>query len=286
MDLLAYFYHPRIDPVAFELGPLAVRWYGLSYLLGFVLCYIGLRGMIRRGMLRMTADGLGDLMTWIILGVILGGRLGWLIFYYRPGAEPVPWYEPLAIWRGGMSFHGGLLGVAVVLIVWTRRKQTPFWNLADSAALVTPIALMLGRIANFINAELFGRPTTVPWGMIFPDPRQPIYPNPVYEPFARHPSQLYEAFLEGPVLLGLLWLIWYLFRPKEGRIAALFVVFYGIIRFSVEFTRQPDEQLGYIAFGWLTMGQLLSFVMALLGLFLWHRAGKRNLPTALPRESA
>ena len=157
-----------------------------------------------------------------------------------------------------MSFHGGLMGVLVALLLWTWRRRAPFWNVADSLALVTPLGLFFGRIANFINAELVGRPTAVPWGVIFPG-----------DSVARHPSQLYEAVLEGPLLLLVLWCFFRLRRSSDGQTAALFLICYGLFRFAVEFTRQPDEQLGFIAFGWPTMGQLLSAALALAGLALW-----------------
>lgn len=265
MGFLAALRFPEIDPVALRLGPLAVRWYGIAYLLGFLAAYLALRTMIRRGMLRITESQLGDLLVWMVIGVMVGGRAGWWLFYHRAGEDPEPWYEPLAIWNGGMSFHGGLLGVAVVFAVWSRLRGASLWNLADCAALVTPFGLFFGRIANFINAELVGRPTSLPWGVIFPG-----------ESVARHPSQLYEALLEGPLLLIMLWSAWWLLRPREGRIAALFVMLYGIIRFGVEFTREPDPQLGFIAFGWLTMGQLLSGVIVLIGAILWWSRGRRE----------
>ncbi len=229
----------------------------LAYLLGFLLAYLGLRRLIRRGELRLTYEGLADLVGWLIAGVVVGGRAGWWIFYHRGGGVE-PWYEPFAVWHGGMSFHGGLAGVAVVLCIWARAKKAPFWHIADAAALVAPVGLFFGRVANFINAELVGRPTDLPWGLIFPG-----------ESIARHPSQLYEAAFEGPLLLLLLWAIWKWRRPRDGRIAALFLILYGAFRFAVEFTRQPDEQLGFIAFGWLTMGQLLSAALVIAGVVLW-----------------
>lgn len=189
---------------------------------------------------------------------MVGGRLGWWLFYHRREGAAEPWYEPIAIWHGGMSFHGGLVGVIIALALWSRARRAPLWNLVDAAALATPIGLFFGRIANFISAELVGRPTGVPWGMIFPGDTVP-----------RHPSQLYEAMLEGPLLLFLLWAVRNRLRPSEGRTAALFLGLYGLFRFAVEFTRQPDSQLGFIAFGWLTMGQLLSLLLVGAGIALW-----------------
>lgn len=253
---LASIQYPQIDPVLFRVGPLAVRWYGLAYLLGFLLAYIVLRRLIRRGALRLSPDALADLIGWLIVGVIVGGRAGWWLFYHRGGGVE-PWYEPLAIWHGGMSFHGGLIGVAVALGAWAWLNRASFWNLADGLALVAPIGLFLGRVANFINAELIGRPTDLPWGVIFPG-----------DAIARHPSQLYEAALEGPLLLLLLWCVRRL-DVREGQVSALFLVGYGLFRFAVEFARQPDEQVGFVAFGWLTMGQLLSALLIVVGLTVW-----------------
>jgi len=249
--------YPHISPVIFHIGPLAIRWYGLAYLLGFLLSYMILRRMIRRGTLRISRQSLDDLLSWLALGVIFGGRLGWWIFYHHNIHEQEPWYEPIAIWHGGMSFHGGLLGVALVLFIFSRKRRLPAWNIADCAALVTPIGLFLGRLGNFVNGELFGRPSTVPWAMIFPG-----------ETIPRHPSQLYEALLEGPTIMAILWLIRRA-HPRDGQIAAAFLIFYGCFRFLVEFTREPDPQLGFIAFGWLTMGQILSAVIVLIGVILW-----------------
>jgi phosphatidylglycerol:prolipoprotein diacylglycerol transferase len=163
------------------------------------------------------------------------------------------------MWHGGMSFHGGLIGVMIALVVWCRRHRLPFWNVADCLALVTPIGLFLGRIANFINGELVGRPTSLAWGVIFPG-----------EDLPRHPSQIYEALLEGPLLLVILWFISTKYRPRDGQIAAAFLILYGVARFAVEFTRQPDPQIGFVAFGWLTMGQILSAIIIVLGTILFY----------------
>jgi phosphatidylglycerol:prolipoprotein diacylglycerol transferase len=256
--LLATIQYPHLNPVLLRIGPAAVRWYGVAYVAGFLCAYLLLLRQAARGRLRTSAKLVGDLMTWLIVGVMLGGRIGWWLFYHRVEGAAEPWYEPIAIWHGGMSFHGGLIGVTVALIVWSRWNRVPFWNIADNLALVAPIGLFFGRIANFINAELVGRPTSVPWGMIFPG-----------EDFPRHPSQLYEAILEGPLLMLILWRLRHRLGRRDGRTAGLFLVGYGLFRFAVEFTRQPDPQLGFIAFGWLTMGQLLSAALILVGLVLW-----------------
>lgn len=249
---------PRIDPDVVRLGVFHIRWYGLAYLLGFALAFAALRRMSRKGILRLPADAVGDLVSWLAIGVVLGGRAGWWIFYHRAQGAAEPWFEPLALWHGGMSFHGGLAGVLVALVFWSWRRRAPFWNMADCLALVAPLGLFFGRIANFINAELVGRPTDLPWGMIFPGDSVP-----------RHPSQLYEAVLEGPLLLLVLWAAFRVRRPGDGRTAALFLICYGLFRFAVEFTRQPDPQLGFIALGWLTMGQLLSALLVAAGVMLW-----------------
>jgi phosphatidylglycerol:prolipoprotein diacylglycerol transferase len=270
-NLMAAVRYPAIDPVLFRVGPAAIRWYGLAYLAAFILGYLALR-RITRSWLRITTTQLIDLITWCAIGVIAGGRAGWWLFYHRGMGAAEPWYEPIALWHGGMSFHGGLIGVGIVLAVWARTNLASFWNIADAIALVAPAGLFLGRLANFINAELVGRPTTLPWGVIFPG-----------DNLARHPSEIYEAILEGPVLLTSLWLARRYLRLRDGQIGALFLVLYGIIRFVVEFTRQPDAQLGFIALGWLTMGQLLSCLFALAGLILfflrrssWHVANEPN----------
>jgi phosphatidylglycerol:prolipoprotein diacylglycerol transferase len=252
--------YPQIDPIMFKLGPIAVRWYGMAYLTGFVIAYFVLGRLVRNGFLRITKEGLSDLVGWLALGVVAGGRTGWWIFYHKvdPTLPREPWWEPVAIWHGGMSFHGGLTGVLIVLFIWCRYNRAPVLNLADGLALVTPIGLFLGRIANFINHELVGRETNVPWAIIFPEYDKP-----------RHPSQLYEAFLEGPMLLIILWTLKTWRNRRDGQLAAAFVMTYAIFRFLVEFTREPDKQLGYIAFGWLTMGQILSVAIGIAGAVWW-----------------
>ena len=191
---LAQLRFPPLDPVALQLGPIAVRWYGLAYLAAFALGYVLLLRASRRGTLRLAPAAVGDLVAWLVAGVMLGGRLGWWLVYDR--ASDAPWWEPLAIWRGGMSFHGGLVGVTIALVLFARLRRASLWNLADGLALVAPIGLFFGRLANFVNAELVGRPTSLPWGVVFPG-----------DAFARHPSQLYEAALEGLLLGGILWTV-------------------------------------------------------------------------------
>jgi phosphatidylglycerol:prolipoprotein diacylglycerol transferase len=238
---------PDFDPVAFHIGPIAVRWYGMAYLAAFVAAFYGLREQARRGWIDLPAAAVSDLLTWGVAGVLLGGRLGWWLIYSRP-TEATPWYEPFALWNGGMSFHGGLAGVAIGLAAWCYWRGVELVPVADAVALVTPVGLFLGRLANFINGELVGRASGLPWAVQFPG-----------DPVTRHPSQLYEAALEG-VVLGAISLTVARRSPRHpGRIAATFLIGYGIARVLVEFTREPDPQIGFLAFGWLTMGQLLSF---------------------------
>jgi phosphatidylglycerol---prolipoprotein diacylglyceryl transferase len=270
---------PDIDAEIFRIGPLALRWYGLAYITGFVAGYALLVALARRGRVRVPPAAIADLVTWVVVAVLIGGRAGWWIFYHRDTGEPQPWYEPFAVWHGGMSFHGALVGVAIAMLLWCRLKTLPFWSLADGAALVVPIGLFTGRIANFINAELVGRPTDLPWGVIFPG-----------DAIARHPSQLYEAILEGPVLMAIMWLVMR-HRRREGQVAAMFLIVYGMARFAVEFTREPDPQVGFVAFGWLTMGQLLSAVLVFAGIamLLWRfapAAAEASAPTEPPTPDA
>lgn len=246
---------PHIDPVFFSIGPLQFRWYGLMYVLGFILTYVIIRSEIRRKQLPLTADDAGDLVFYGAMGVVLGGRLGYILFYNLGFYLEHP-LRIFAVWEGGMSFHGGFLGVVAAFILYARRKGVSFWTLIDMAAQCAPVGLGLGRIGNFINGELFGRETHVPWGMIFPGGG----------PLPRHPSQLYEALLEGVVLFCV---VRFLARksPRTGSAGWGFVAGYGLFRFIVEFFRQPDAQKG-LYLDLFSMGQLLSFPMFLLGLFM------------------
>ncbi|MFM9270530.1 prolipoprotein diacylglyceryl transferase [Halomonas elongata] len=251
--------YPSIDPVAVSLGPFQVHWYGLMYVIGFIAAWW--LGRQRAERIGLTRDDVGDLLFYGALGVVLGGRLGYALFY---GMEQ--WLaDPLwifRIWDGGMSFHGGLLGVLLASWIFARRKGLAFFTLTDFVAPLVPIGLGAGRIGNFINHELPGRLTDLPWGMPFPG----MGPEP------RHPSSLYEALLEGLVLFVVMW--WVSAQPRRrGFVSGLFLVLYGAFRFAVEFVRRPDPQLGFIAFDWLTMGMLLSLPMILAGLLLmgWSR---------------
>ncbi|MDQ2696533.1 MAG: prolipoprotein diacylglyceryl transferase [Pseudomonadota bacterium] len=253
--------HPDFDPVAFHLGPLAVRWYGLMYLLGFAAGWALGRVRAARPGCGWTAAQIDDLVFYIALGVILGGRVGYVLFYAFADFLRNPLLL-FMVWEGGMSFHGGLLGVLAAMVLYARKVGRGFFEVTDFIApLVTP-GLFFGRIGNFINGELWGRTTDLPWGMVFHTPGAGGLP--------RHPSQLYEALLEGPVLFAILWL--YSARPRPAMaVSGLFLLCYGVFRFVVEFVRQPDEHLGFVAFGWLTMGQLLSLPMIVLGagLMVW-----------------
>lgn len=254
--------YPDIDPVLIHLGPVKIRWYGMMYLLGFLIGYLLLKKQIREGTFGITMDQLGGLTTALILGVILGGRLGYVLFYDFSTYLHHP-LRVFAVWQGGMSFHGGLIGTLVAGAVFCRREGLKLLPVADRVAVVVPVGLGLGRIANFINNELVGRATDVPWGMVFPG----------HGPAPRHPSQLYEALLEGAVLFTVLWLA----RRRlaaPGALLGLFLVLYASFRIFVEFFRQPDPQLGFLVLG-ATMGQLLSAAMAVCGVWLLLTARRR-----------
>jgi len=246
---------PHIDPVFLSIGPLHFRWYGLMYVMGFVATYFILRSEVRRKQIPLTRDDVADLVFYGAMGVVLGGRLGYILFYdlgvYL--ADPL---QIFAVWKGGMSFHGGFLGVILSFVLFARRKKISFWTLIDMAAQCAPVGLGLGRIGNFINGELYGRPTNVPWGIVFPGGGD----------LPRHPSQLYEAFLEGVVLF---FLVRIMARRKDvtGVPAWTFCAGYGLFRFIVEFFRQPDAQIGTFL-DFFSMGQLLSLPMFLVGSFM------------------
>ena len=253
---------PMIDPVLIEIGPFAIRWYALSYIAGLVLAWRYCRWLSTKPPQHLKPDAFDDLLLWATFGVVLGGRLGYVLFY-QPGFFIENPGKILAIWQGGMSFHGGLIGVLIAIGLFARRRGVHFFSVADIVGAATPIGLFLGRIANFINAELYGRPSDVPWAMVFPGGG----------PEPRHPSQLYEAALEGLVLLLVLYLLvrlgWLL---RTGAISGAFLIGYGLARGFVELFREPDAHLGFI-FGTLTMGQLLSLPVVLAGLaiLIWSR---------------
>ena len=256
---------PQIDPILFHLGPLAVRWYGLMYLLGFVAAFFIISRLAPRRQLPLDSDAVSDLLFYIVLGVILGGRCGYVLFYNFSYFLEHP-LQIFAVWQGGMSFHGGLTGVIIATLIYCRRHAIAILPLADILAIAATIGLGLGRIGNFINGELWGRVTTLPWGIVFP----------AAGPQPRHPSQLYEALLEGPVIFSLLY--WLFSRKaRNGSVFFSFLIIYGVGRFIIEFFREPDQQIGFL-WGGATMGQLLCLTMILLGsgglFWLKSRGGK------------
>lgn len=256
-----YFTFPEIDPVAFNIFGLSVHWYGLMYLFGFIAAYwLAKRRLYRTG---WTEEQLSDLLFYGFLGVFIGGRLGYVFFYQFERFIAEPLYL-LKVWTGGMSFHGGLVGVIVALVFFAKRRKATLLQVGDFVAPIVPIGLGLGRIGNFINGELWGRTTDVPWAFVFPH----AGPEP------RHPSQLYEFFLEGVVLFGILWLVSIKPRPT-GLVSGLFLSCYGFFRFIVEFYRQPDEHIDLYG-GIISQGQLLSMPMILAGIAIIIYAFMKN----------
>ncbi len=247
--------YPEINPIAIDLGILQVRWYGISYVAGILLAWWLLLRRANSSRQTWTSAQVADLIFYATVGIILGGRLGSVLFYN------LPYYlqQPLAvvkIWQGGMSFHGGLLGVMVAVWLFGRKTNKSFFSISDFIVPVVPVGLGSGRIGNFINGELWGSPSDLPWAMVFPDPRAGA--------ISRHPSQLYEAFLEGLVLFIVLW--WFSSRPRPAMaVTGLFLLGYGGFRCAIEFVRVPDAHIGYLADGWLTTGQLLSLPMIIIG---------------------
>jgi phosphatidylglycerol:prolipoprotein diacylglycerol transferase len=258
------FVYPQPDPVALSLGPLQVRWYGLMYLVGFLAAWWLARRRAAQAGSTWTPTEVDDLIFYCALGVILGGRLGWILFYgtERILADPL---SLLRIWEGGMSFHGGLVGVLVALAMFASRRGKRIADVFDFTAPLPAIGFGAGRIGNFINGELWGKPTDVPWAV-------------VVDGVALHASQLYEAFLEGLVLFVILW--WFTASPRP-RLApsGLFLLCYGVFRFAVEFVRVPDANRGYLLFDWVTMGQILSLPMIIAGVWLLAVAYRRREPS-------
>lgn len=246
--------YPQINPVALAIGPVRIYWYGIMYLLSFVGAWCLAAWRVRKPDALLTLVQVSDLIFYCAIGVVVGGRLGYVLFYNFLYFIHHP-VEIIAIWQGGMSFHGGLIGVLCALWLCSHQFKCSIWDLTDFVAPLVPLGLAAGRLGNFINQELWGRITAVPWGMIFPvGGSQP-----------RHPSQLYEFFLEGVILFIVLW--WFSSKPRPRfAVSALFLLGYGIARIIGECFRQPDPQYGFIAFGWLTMGQLLSLPMAIAGI--------------------
>jgi phosphatidylglycerol:prolipoprotein diacylglycerol transferase len=266
--------HPQFDPIAFQAGPVAVRWYGLMYLVGFVLFVVLGKRRARENLLTgWHPRDVDDMLFYGVFGVILGGRLGYVLFY-KPLyylAHPLEIFE---IWQGGMSFHGGLAGVLVALWLFSRNRGKSWLDVTDFVAPLVPLGLAAGRVGNFINGELWGRVTDVPWAMVFPQ----AGPDP------RHPSQLYQVALEGVLLFVVLWVFSQRRRPP-GAVSGLFLLGYGMCRFVVEYAREPDNFLGVLALG-LTMGQWLSLPMIAIGaaMMLWaYRRADKEQPTLLDR---
>ncbi len=266
--MLDALYH-AIDPVAFSLGPLTVRWYGIAYVLGFVCAALIIWRVARRWRVEVDVDSLLTIMICVIIGIIVGGRLGYVLFYGDGYflAHPL---DILAFNQGGMSFHGGLLGALLSGIPAARLTRIPFLTLADLGCIAAPVGLFFGRCANFVNGELWGAPTDAPWGVVFGGAAGMM---------PRHPSQLYEALLEGVVIFCVLYALSRRVPPRpRGTFLGAFLVMYGAFRFLIEFVREPDVQLGYLWGGWLTMGQVLSAPLILAGVVVLAFAWRRRLP--------
>jgi phosphatidylglycerol---prolipoprotein diacylglyceryl transferase len=266
---------PDIDPVIVRIGPLAIHWYGVAYVIGILFGWWYAKRLVAdpslwpEGVKPMKPEDIDDLLVWAALGIVLGGRVGYILFYdfSRYLANPL---DIFAIWQGGMSFHGGFLGTTLAMILFARSRGIKVWSLFDVIAAGVPVALGLVRLTNFINSELWGKVTDVPWAFEFPNGG----------PLPRHPSQLYEAALEGLVLFLVLRLLthWFLKLKMPGFVAGAFVASYALSRIFVEFFREPDQQLGYLFGGWLTMGMVLSTPMLLVGVWAMWRARSQAEP--------
>jgi phosphatidylglycerol:prolipoprotein diacylglycerol transferase len=264
---------PDIDPVVLSIGPLAIHWYGVGYVVGILFAWWYAKRLVTTphlwSGLPMKPEDIDDFLVWAAVGVVLGGRLGYVLFYdlARYLANPL---DVLAVWQGGMSFHGGLIGTTLAMILFARSRGIGVWSMFDVIAAGAPVGLGLVRVANFINSELWGRPTDLPWAVEFPNGG----------PLPRHPSQLYEAALEGIVLFLVLRVLSHsrLKLRQPGFVAGAFVAGYGLCRIVVEFFREPDPQLGHLWGGWLTMGMVLSLPMVLAGIWAMSRASARASP--------
>ncbi len=257
---------PEFDPVALRIGPLAIRWYGLMYVVGFAAAWFLGNWRAKRPWSPVSQGQFSDLLTWALVGLLLGGRLGYVLFYNLGWFLRHP-LDILAFWQGGMSFHGGLIGVACAISLYSWRHGLHPLAVGDFSVPLAAPGLLAGRLGNFINSELWGRPSDVPWAVVFPDPAAGGVP--------RHPSQLYEALLEGLALFVIVWL--YSGKPRpRGAVSGMFLLLYGLFRFLAEFFRQPDVQLGFVALDWMTMGQILCLPMMIVGVWLIARAGARG----------
>jgi len=266
--------YPDIDPVALHLGPLSIYWYGIMYVIGFAAAWWLARRQAARAGSTWSAEQVDDMIFWVMVGVILGGRIGYVLLYvlpYQPELLTSDWFYPVKIWEGGMSFHGALAGVMIALLWYARRQKRRALDVLDFCATLPGIGICAGRIGNFINGELWGAPTDWRWGFLVEDPA-------TGELVGRHASQLYEAGLEGLALFLLL--LWYARRPRpRGALLGLALVWYALVRIAIELVRVPDSQIGYMAGNWLTMGQLLSLPMLLAGVVLLVRARIRPQPS-------
>lgn len=251
------------NPILIDLGPVRISWYGLMYIFGFVISYILVRYQMKKKDFGISRIEVENLYFYLIIGLVVGARLGYVIFYDLKIYLSNP-FEILAIWHGGMSFHGGLIGVIIVGILFSWKNRKSFWKISDLIIVTVPIGLGLGRIGNFINGELYGRVTNVPWGMIFPKGGQ----------LPRHPSQLYECGLEGATLFVILWFLKDKKLPSGG-LFSIFLSLYGFFRFFVEFFREPDAHLGFVA-GPFTMGQVLTSFMIIGGIILYIYLSKKS----------
>jgi phosphatidylglycerol---prolipoprotein diacylglyceryl transferase len=266
--------YPNIDPVALSLGPVQIHWYGIMYVVAFGVAWWLARRQAARPGSTWKAEDVDDFIFWCMVGVIVGGRVGYVLIYvlgFQPELLREDWLYPLKLWKGGMSFHGGLMGVIVAMALFARKNGRRVLDVFDFAAPLPGIGICAVRIGNFINSELWGAPTDWQYGFLVPDPA-------TGQLTGRHASQLYEALLEGLVLFALIW--WFARKPRpRGTLAGLFLVWYALVRISVEFVRVPDSQIGYLMQDWLTMGQVLSWPMLLAGFWLLFQGRLQGQPS-------